>query len=656
MSNQIPTLPGQQAKAKASGRGVGFALMLVWFVLVSSVATQYIAWRLAYHPALGAPWFGHAYAPWSWLPWSLHWYNNATHTFAVAYTGILAGVIAGFLIYVMVVGVRSRSSQRHEGIHGTAHWAGEKEIRTMGLLPKKGERGAGVYVGGWTDPKGQLHYLRHNGPEHVAGIAPTRSGKGVSLVVPTLLSWPASCVVNDQKAELWNLTAGWREEQAGNTCIRFNPAAAPGKSARFNPLQEIRLRSMNEVGDVQNLVTILVDPEGKGLVDHWAKTAHAFLTGVLLHLMYMREKEGRSATLPDIAFALSDPANPIDELYAAMVSNEWDENDLYATTAQLKHPHQHPIVAAAAADMLNRPEEERGSVLSTAMSFLSLYRDPLIAHNVQASDFKIMDLMNAEKPVTLFLMAREEDKDRLKPLMRLMINQLVRVLLRPELTFDENGQSVMPHKHRMLFLLDEFPSYGKLDVFEEALAYIAGYGIKAYLIMQDVEQLYKAYGDNEAITSNCHVRVSFAPNKLRTAEWLSKMTGVTTIIKEDISTSGNRFGAVLGSVSKTLHELQRPLLTADEAMRLKAPEKDSGGKIVSAGDLLVFVAGNAPIYGTQSLYFRDPTFRERAKIKPPAVPIPGGTGVNTPVPQTSMASTGSTPAPAFKIDGQAQTP
>jgi hypothetical protein len=100
------------------------------------------------------------------------------------------------------------------------------------------------------------------------------------------------------------MTAGWREKGAGNTVLRFDPAAAEG-SARFNPLDEIRLGTIHEVGDVQNLVMILVDPEGRGLVDHWAKTSHAFLTGAILQVLYNARDEGRSGTLPDVALALS---------------------------------------------------------------------------------------------------------------------------------------------------------------------------------------------------------------------------------------------------------------------------------------------------------------------------------------------------------------
>jgi type IV secretion system protein VirD4 len=200
--------------------------------------------------------------------------------------------------------------------------------------------------------------------------------------------------------------------------------------------------------------------------------------------------------------------------------------------------------------------------------------------------------------------------------MRLIINQLVRVLLRPEIAF-KDGRPLPPHQRRLLLMLDEFPSYGRLEVFQEALAYIAGYGIKAYLIMQDIAQLWGAYGRDECIISNCHVRVAYAPNKVETAEWLARMVGTSTVVKEDITTSGGRFAMVLQNVSKTYHEVSRPLATPDEIMRLKSPVKDAGDVIVEPGDMLAFVAGHAPIYGTQSLYFRDPVFIERVKLDPP---------------------------------------
>ena len=582
---------------------IGSGALVAIVLGLSSLATQYLAWRFGYHASLGHPWIGHIYAPWAWFDWYSKWHETAPSVFQSFNMAIGGLGVVGSLAALGALSLQGRSGLRHEGIHGTAHFADSKEIRATGLLPKRRKQGAGVYVGGWADPHGRLHYLRHDGPEHIAAIAPTRSGKGVGLVVPTLLSWPHSLVVNDMKGELWNLTAAWRR-QAGGKVLRFDPSADDG-TVFFNPLEEIRLGTSYEVGDVQNLVTILVDPHGKGLVDHWAKTAHAFLTGVVLHVLYKAKAAGKQGALPDIAIALSDPHRPIEGLYREMVLNKWGVDGT-----------MHDTIAQSARDMQNRPPEERGSVLSTAMSFLSLYRDPLIAKNVARSDFHIMDLMNHDNPVTLYLIVRAEDKDRMKPLIRLIINQLVRVLLRPSLAA-KDGRTTMPHKHRLLLMLDEFPSYGKLEVFEEALAYIAGHGIKAYLIMQDVSQLWGAYGKDESILSNCHIRVSYAPNKVETAKWLSENLGTTTIVKEDITTSGDRHSFELRNISKTYHQIARPLMTPDEVMRLKSPVKDEEGAITEPGEMLVFVSGHAPIKGTQSLYFRDPIFDERSRLPAP---------------------------------------
>ena len=595
---------------------LGFVILIGFWLLASAVTTQWLAGKFGYQPALGARGAFGLYNPFAWMGWTWLYYRSAPETFSAAYLGFVGAFLLSGLTYVLAVGFGTRSIKQHEGLHGTAHWATEDEIRASGLLPKPGRPGAGVYVGGWRDQKDRLHYLRHNGPEHIAALAPTRSGKGVGLVVPTLLSWPHSVVVNDQKAELWAMTSGWRQTVAGNRVLKFEPAAASG-SVAFNPLDEVRVGTIHEVGDVQNLVTIIVDPDGKGMSDHWSKTAHAFLTGLIIHLGYIARAQGRSATLPDVVKAISDPNRDVKALYEEMRQNRHVNGTPHAT------------VAEAASDMLNRAENERSSVLSTAMSYLALYRDPLVARNVSHSDFKISDLMNFTEtdaetgevravPVTLYLVTGAEDKDRMKPLMRLFLNQIIRVLLRPAIQYDENGRALDPHMTRLLMMLDEFPSYGRLDVFQEALAYIAGHMIKAYLIMQDVAQLHGAYGRDESILSNCHIRVAYAPNRVETGKWLSENSGVTTVVTERITTSGSRFGFFLTSASRSFQETSRPLLTPDEAMRLAPPEKDGAGNILKAGAVLVYAAGSAPIQGEQSLYFLDPEFAKRVRVRPPS--------------------------------------
>ncbi len=602
---------GQSGKKGMSPRLMGLLTFVGGVLLLNLVLTQWVAARLNHHPALGHRWFFGLYQPFGWIGWQ-KWYDTAATTFNIAYLIVLVSMMVGITVIVLKVGKATRSAKQFEGLHGTAHWATETEILASGVLPPPGKKGTGVYIGGWQNPKsGDLHYLRHNGPEHIAALAPTRSGKGVGLVIPTCLSWPSSMVLNDRKGELWNLTAGWRAKEAGNIVMKFNPSSPTyDDCVCFNPLDEIRIGTPSEVGDCQNVTMIIVDPEGKGLVDHWQKTAFAFLTGAFLHELYKAKAAGKSATLYDVLYAVTDPSRDVAQYYEEMMANVHDTGNIYGEGGM------HPVIAAEGRTMLNKPDDERGSVLSTAISYLSLYRDPIVRHHTRKSDFCIMDLMNADRPVSLYLVSRDEDKDRMKPLLRIILNQIVRVLLRPELEFVD-GRQKPPHKHRLLLMLDEFPSFGKLEIFQEALAFIAGYGIKAYLIMQDIAQLWTAYGRDETITSNCHIRIAYAPNKIETAEWLSKMSGTKTELKWQITESGKRFGAIADHFSKTSQETSRPLITPDEAMRLRAPVKTDTGEITAAGDMLVFVAGHAPIFGTQSLYFLDPTFLARSRIQTP---------------------------------------
>jgi len=567
---------------------------------LSAAATQFVAWRLRYHPALGTPWLGHVYAPWSWVTWmQAPWSSNAHVTFAILKAGLLIAAAVGSATCIAIVATRRRRPVRHEGVHGTARFQAEAEIRASGLL-----QGAGVYVGGWTDANGRIHYLRHDGPEHCIVVAPTRSGKGVGNIVPTLLSWPASTLVYDEKGELWQLTAGWRSRHAENRVIRWEPGAIGG-SARFNFLDEVRLGTPYEVADAQNIAQMICDPNGDGIEgkDHWGKTSFDLLSAVILHVMYRARSAGRTASLADVAFALSEPKEHSDQLWENMRNNQ-----------HLGHaPHR--VVAAAGRDQLDRPDKERGSVLSSAKTYLTLVKDPIIAANTEASDFRIADLMDAEQPVSLYVVTRGGDKERLRPLVRLLLTMALRQLMAVELRY-QHGQSLMPHRHRLLLVLDEFPSLGRLQIVQDALPKCAGYGIKAFLATQNREQLFAAYGQHQSITGNCHVRIVYAPNEYETAEWISRLIGNATIVKEDVTESGTRLGS-LRHVARTYHEVSRPLLTPDEIMELHKPRKDAKGAIVEHGEMVVFLAGERPIRGTQILHFEDPVFQRRAAVPPP---------------------------------------
>ena len=598
-------LPGSDRAYRGQSRMVGavLAYACVLFVVANIGLTQYLARRFEYDARLGGPIVGHFYAPWAWVQWRAEFLATNRMAFVGAFAVVgIATFVCGFVGF-HIIAIRSRRSKAVTTLHGSAHWATPIEIQNSGLIPRENEKGAGVYVGAWEDPKKKVHYLRHNGPEHVLAFAPTRSGKGIGLIIPTLLSWEESVVVYDLKAENWALTAGWRKK-AGHKVLKFDPMDSAGVGARWNPLAEVRLGTVNEVADVQNIVHMVIDPDGKGIVEHWDKTSLMFLVGVFLYVMYSAKEHGRTGTLPDVAAAMTSKGG-IDKLYTDMKENT------------MNHGEPHPVIAGSAIDMMEKEERERGSVLSTAKTFFLLYADPMVARNVSSSDFTIQDLMQNRDPVSLYIVVDPANKERLKPLVRLLITQIVRGLT-PRLEF-KGGVPVKSYKHRLLLLLDEFPALGKLPIFQDALAHIGGYGLKAYLITQDLSQLTAAYGPNESITSNCHIKAAYAPNRIETAKLLSEMTGTATVVKKVVGTSGKRTSLVLSQVNETLQEFSRPLLTPDECMRLPGPVKDAAGLVTKAGDMLVFVTGRAPIYGRQILYFQDPVFAARAGISAPPV-------------------------------------
>ena len=616
MKDKFNNAVGPQIRVDKPKAGHLIPVLAIVFMLAGlQSATQFFAHEFGYPSQLG-PHYQHLYAPWSILLWAYQWWGLFQLSLMRAAAVGMTVTSIGLLGLMVAKVVAANSAKTNPYLHGSARWANQQDIEKAGLLPRPitfwqqltGQQkptSEGVYVGAWLDKKGVTRYLRHNGAEHVLCYAPTRSGKGVGLVIPTLLSWEHSAVITDLKGELWALTSGWRQKYARNKVLRFEPAALSG-GVYWNALDEIRLATEYEVGDVQNLATLLVDPDGKGLATHWQKTAQALLVGVILHVLYKAQQEGTDATLPAVDDMLSNPDRESAELWMEMVTYE----HVYGKN--------HPTVGAAARDMLDRPDEEAGSVLSTAKSYLALYRDPVVRRNVSKSEFRIKDLMNFDTPVSLYIVTHPNDKARLRPLVRVLINMIVR-LLADKMDF-VNGQPKAHYNHRLLMLLDEFPSLGKLEILQEALAFIAGYGIKCYLICQDINQLKSretGYGHDESITSNCHVQSAFPPNRVETAEHLSKLTGQTTVAKEQITTSGRRTSALLGQVSRTIQEVQRPLLTPDECLRMPGPLKNAEGLIEKAGDMVVYVAGSPAIYGVQPLFFKDPIFKARAAIPAP---------------------------------------
>ncbi|MCP3055740.1 conjugal transfer protein TraG [Aurantimonas marianensis] len=555
-----------------SGTKILWGQILIVFTIVLTTtwaATQWTAWRLGFQPQLGAPWFEFAgwpiYYPPAFFWW---WYFYDAYAPPIFIEGAIIAASGGFIAIAVAILMsvwRAREAQSVD-TYGSARWARPDEVKAAGLLGPDG-----VVLG-----KLKGDYLRHEGPEHVLCFAPTRSGKGVGLVVPSLLTWPGSAIVHDIKGENWQLTAGFRSRHG--RVLLFDPTNP--KSSAYNPLLEVR-RGEWEVRDVQNIADILVDPEGSlEKRNHWEKTSHALLVGAILHVLYA----GKDKTLAGVAAFLSDPRRPIESTLAAMMK-----------TAHLGESGPHPVIASAARELLNKSDNERSGVLSTAMSFLGLYRDPVVATVTRQCDWRIADLVGGKHPTSLYLVVPPSDINRTKPLIRLILNQIGR-----RLTEDLHAKA---GRHRLLLMLDEFPALGRLDFFESALAFMAGYGLKSFLIAQSLNQIEKAYGPNNSILDNCHVRVSFATNDERTAKRVSDALGTATEMRAMKNYAGHRLSPWLGHLMVSRQETARPLLTPGEVMQLPP------------ADEIVMVAGTSPIRAKKVRYFEDGRFQER--ILPP---------------------------------------
>ncbi len=551
--------------------------VIVMMIIAAGVwlATAYVAHIFGYDAALGRPWFSAfgtpVYYPWRLFEW---WYSYEAYAPGIFLRGgaiAAAGGMGGAAAAVAGSVWRARQA-KNVTTYGSARWARDRDVAQAGLL-----NGAGVFLGRWKDS-----YLRHDGPEHVLAFAPTRSGKGVGLVVPTLLSWTGSAVIHDIKGENWTLTAGWRS--TFSHCLLFDPTDP--RSAKYNPLLEVR-KGDSEVRDVQNIADILVDPEGSlERRNHWEKTGHALLVGAILHVLYAEEEK----TLSRVASFLSDPARSFERSLKIMMTT----NHLGTADA----PKVHPVVAQAARELLNKSENERSGVLSTAMSFLGLYRDPTIARVTSRCDWRIADLMEAASPVSLYLVVPPSDISRTKPLVRLVLNQIGRRLT------EELETASRPKQRRLLMMLDEFPALGRLDFFESALAFMAGYGVRAYLIAQSLNQIEKAYGPNNSILDNCHVRIAFAANDERTAKRISDALGTATELRAQKNYAGHRLAPWLAHVMVSRQETARPLLTPGEVMQLPSDEA------------IALVAGAPPVRAKKLRYFEDRNFKPRVQPAP----------------------------------------
>jgi type IV secretion system protein VirD4 len=567
-------------------------------------ASQTLAGKLHYNPSfVGYPWFVFngkypVYYPFLIFPLMIKGMStrdmelgniifNSTMIF-------IGGVFLSVTLYFIMVWART-ILHKDQNIHGTSRWANTKDIQAVGLFEE-----AGVVVG--QEEKAKVDYsikngsvklslrspgriLRHSGQTSTIMFAPTRSGKGVSSVIPTCLDYPHSLITIDPKGENFNITAGYRRKFSH--VLRLSPVS--NDTLRFNILDELTIASSyRDASMIADILTSPADGKVDGSSKHWVDTAKDLLTGVILHVKY--------SNMPDKS------------LYGCLEflsqAEEGDDKGAALLDGMINAIHCdskiHEIIANVARRNKSRPDDERGSVFSTAVTALQVFEDPMVRNCSSSSDFCLNDFKVFENPISLYITVPFPDLDRLSSFLRIIVTFILRKFSQDEVQFGEQKL-----KHPILFLIDEFPTLGTFTTLEIMMGILAGYGITFYLICQSPSQIYKLYGEHTAIFDHCKYMMTYAMSDPKGAEMFSKMTGVESVTYTNVSNSGNKHETGTNNFSISEQTQQRNLMNADEIQHLPANQ------------LLVFPQGAPAIIAKKNVYYSDSRYKDKINLPVP---------------------------------------
>lgn len=562
------------------------------------------------------------------------------------------------VIFIRIAMNSMKSSKPSGDRHGTARFATADEIVKSGLVVRdiaeffNNPENTGVSLGkaiiGTKKKPEEVYLIEKSQNEHVLCYAPSRSGKGVGLVVPSLLLWKDSSITLDPKGENWELTSGWLRKNGTNT-IRLDLGAP---YYRYNPLSELKPNSVDLPDEVRRMVGLICGDGGKGDNKFFEDNAKDLLTACLTFLILTyycpndkqedlvdKMKQNKpNITLYDIAIYMSgiDPRtgvawegekNPKGEVTSSALVKQYEELANY----QVDYPHHKYLpelkdvyeqvgeyiesTGRKFLQMAREAEKTFSLVVSSADQNLAIFKLPIIKAVTSYSDFKLLDLVDPKQPPTaLFLVNPPKDELTGKTdgvikiiLQNLFISVLyetgLRQAFKPEQAKD-NYKLYPWSKRAVLCMLDEFPKLGKFEIMEKLLADAAGYGAKFYLIAQSDKQINKAYEKDNAIFAGCQHKVIYRPSDPETAETLSKQLGNYTFVEEtfNVNSSGKNFDIISEkSGSKNWTESSRSLMTSDEITRM-------------TDDEAIIISKSYQIFGKKLRYFKDTFLNQAAEI------------------------------------------
>jgi type IV secretion system protein VirD4 len=486
--------------------------------------------------------------------------------FLLKFIAIPATIYAMFLSFVIskwrrIVDIKFIKPK--EKVHGDAKWASEDDVEKAGLRSKEGMLLGEDYGG----------YFVASGYQHALLFAPTGSGKGVGFVIPNLLFWTDSCVVHDIKLENYELTSGWRAS-IGQKCYVWSPADPDGITHCYNPIDWVSSKPGQMVDDVQKISNLLLAKQ-----EFWENEARSLFVGVVLYL-------------------LADP-NKI-KSFGEVVRTLRSDDVAYTLAVVLDTLGKqiHPVAYLNLGAFLNKADKERSGVVSTLNSALELWANPLIDAATATSDFNVQ-LFKKEK-TTVYVGLTPDNLKRLKPLMQIFYQQATEFLSRKMPGKDE--------PYGVMFILDEFPTLGRMDTFMTGIAYFRGYKVRLFLIIQDTQQLKGIYEDSgmNSFLSNSTYRITFAANNIDTANLISQLCGNKTVKQESYS-KAKLFDLNPNSRSVNVSEVQRALLLPQEVISLPREEQ------------IVLIESFPPIKSKKIKYYADRFFTKRLLKQ---IPVP----------------------------------
>ena len=503
------------------------------------------------------------------------WYAGDPVLFARLRGSIGIAALAGFVLAPAAVasGFRKRRS-----LHGDARFATAVEVRKSGLLAS----GSGILLGRWGKK-----YLSLPGQEFLMLCAPTRSGKGVAIVIPNLLNWPGSVVAVDIKRENFEITAGYRARH-GQEVFLFSPFDQRGRSARWNPLSYVRTDPVHRVGDILSIATILYPTDAR-----YAGTSDAFFND-----------QARNLFLGLALLLLESPEFPrtIGEMVRQASGKRKAVKD-HLSEVMSSRQMQGRALSDACVDSLMRflsnSENTLAGILASFNAPLTIFADPRVDAATSGDDFSLADVRRKRMSIYLHVPPNRLAQGSL------LLNLFFSILI------DQNTRE-LPNQnpdlcYPCLLLLDEFPALGRIAVLEKAVGFIGGYGLRLLTITQSNAMLSAVYGRDVArnLSTNHVARVFFAPQELEDAREYSETLGYLTERRESRSHSHSAGKTGASSVS---HSEERRALMLPQELREMDPDKE-----------IVLLQGVKPILTEKIRYFEDPAFTARL-LPPPEVP------------------------------------